>query len=147
MARVDYYALETAVKTALEADAAVVATAGLVILVEEEVSMHRVPVVVITLASRAAPDELQPLRAGKGTRFLVELVLFVYFYALDVSEAARQRDDLVGKVEIALMNDRTLGGACNYLYLTGGTFVTARDESGFNSGAEVRVTVDVTATA
>jgi len=59
-----------------------------------------------------------------------------------------QRDDLIGKVEIALMKERTLNGTVNSSWLEGGEFLSGPDPTGnqFMSGASVMLIADVTAT-
>lgn len=145
MARVDYWGIEQEIRTVILANADVAATSGIQVLVEEEISMHRTPTVVVTLEGRSAPDDLQTLSAGQRTRLFLDVVILVHFYAMEVSEAARLRDTLIGNVEIALMNNRTLNNLVSNLWLTGGAIVTVGGQAGFNAVGEVRVTVDVTA--
>jgi hypothetical protein len=63
-----------------------------------------------------------------------------------VSAAARARDDLIGRVEIALMENRTLNDKARGLWLEGGLFDNAKDEDrgSFISAGEVRVILEVT---
>lgn len=143
MARIDYFAIEQEIATILEADTEL---AGVRIDIETEVSTYEGPTVIIFLDDRVAPDDLQSLSAGQKTRMYVTFTLICAAPNYETLRAAAQaRDDLIGRVEVALMNNRTLNNRVRTSWLDGGLFDNAKDEQGgFVSAGEVRLIVDVT---
>ena len=82
----------------------------------------------LTLGSRReAPG--QPLAAGKRTRWHVRLSVWAVGFANTFEKAAKERDDLVGSLELVLMNNRTVGGKVAAGWLEGGEFISVRDQS------------------
>jgi len=146
MARVDYFSIETAIKTILDADADL---AGVAILIEEELTVQRGNVVGIYLDDRDASDPDQSLSAGTRTRFNVRFSIWCWHFGVgrDRRVPMEQRDDLVGKVEIALMKERTLNDTVNMSWLEGGEFLSGPDPTGnqFMSGASIILVADVVA--
>ena len=146
MARINYFNIETQIKAVLDADANLT---GTTILVEEEIAVQRGNVVGIYLDDRSAPADLQSISAGTRTRLLVQFSIWCWHFGIgrDRRPAMQARDDLVGKVEIALMGNRNLNSTVNTSWLEGGEFISGPDPTGdqFMSGAQVRLTVDVTA--
>jgi len=137
MARLDYYAIEVAIKTIL--DATLLATT---VLIEEVVAYIEGPLVVIYLDRRRAPAELQQLSAGTSTRFELDLTLWCLALSYDgVREASQLRDNIIGQVEVAMMADRTIGGTVMSSWIEGGEFRNSRteDDSGFISAGEVKI--------
>ena len=148
MARVDYYAIEQEIKTVLEADAAL---AGVTVTIEEELMFgsESTPWIGVYLDRRDAPPALQRLGAGQSTRFLLRFPLWCWEYHLEsITKAIQRRDDLVGKIEVALMKNRTLSGKVATSWLEGGELPSARlpEQAGFVSGAEVILVAEVSAT-
>ena len=146
MARVDYFGIEEAIKSILDADADL---AGVEVLIEEELTIQRGNVVGIYLDDRDAPNEDQSLSAGTRTRFNVRFSIWCWHFGVgrDRRVPMEQRDDLIGKVEIALMKERTLNDTVNSSWLEGGEFLSGPDPTGnqFMSGASVMLIADVTA--
>jgi len=146
VARVDYFAIETQIKTILDAEASL---SGTSVLIEEELTFERGNIVGIFLDDREAPEELQSLSAGTRTRFLVTFSIWCWHFGVgrDRRVPMEQRDDLVGNVEIALMKERTLNGTVNMSWLAGGEFLSGPGETKnqFMSGAQIILIVDVTA--
>ena len=146
MPRINYFNIETQIKAVLDADSNLTGTA---VLVEEEIAVQRGNVIGIYLDDRSAPSELQSISSGTRTRFFVQFSIWCWHFGIgrDRSPAMQARDDLVGKVEIALMGNRTLNATVNTSWLEGGEFISGPDPTGdqFMSGAQVRLTVDVTA--
>lgn len=148
MARADYYAVESAIKTLLDADSTLT---GVQVGIEEELAFGASTAgqVEIYLERRDAPADLQALRAGQTTRFLVRLSLWCYGFSIEsVAKACQLRDDLMGKVEVALMANRTLSGSVNKFYLDGGEFDNQESPSpahGFGMGGSIIVIADLTA--
>lgn len=146
MARIDYYAIETEIKTILDADATLT---GTLITVEDELlfGAERTPWVGVFLERRDAGD--QSLSSGQRTRYNLRFSIWCWEYSLEsISKAIQLRDDLLGKVEVALMGNRTLNGKVSTSWLEGGDLPSARvpESNGFVSGGEIILIADVTAT-
>ena len=148
MARLDYFGIEEAIKTLLEANTNLT---GVQVGLEEELPFTAAAdaQVEIYLVRRDTP-ELQPLAAGQRTRFLVRFSIWCYGVSFEsIAKACEARDDLVGNVEISLMADRSLGGTVNSSWLEGGAFETKEapgGSSGFGMGGEIILMADVKAT-
>lgn len=146
MARIDYYGIENAIANVLKTDSTLT---GVTVLVEEELTVQRGNVIGIYLDDRNVPIEDQPIAAGTKTRFNVNFSIWCWHFGIgrDRTLAQQQRDDLIGKVEIALMKNRTLQNTVTMSWLDGGDFISGPDPTGnqFMSGGEIRLTVDVTA--
>src|SRR3990167_4581511 len=132
MPRLDYYKIEEAIQTILKADTSLV---GVHVEVEDEVifGAESCPWLGIYLMSRSASSHLQGLSAGQRTRFQLNFSLWAWEYSLESQKDVMQRrDDLIGKVEVVLMNNRTLSveGVDNvaHLWLDGGDMSGGRDE-------------------
>lgn len=135
MARIDYFAIEQAIKAQLEADATL---AGVIVEIEQELSWFENDLVMIYLERRDTPAEIQTISAGQRTTFDLRFALWCWHFGLDAATSHERRDDLVGKVELALMRDRTLQATVDWFHIEGGEFLTAKDDSdGFASGAEI----------
>ena len=148
MARVDYYAIELAIQTLLQGATSL---SGVMVTVEEELlfGAETTPWVGIYLDRRDAPADLQGLSAGQRTRFLLRFSIWAWEYSLEsVAKAIQLRDDLLGKVEIVLMGNRTLDGTVNKCWLEGGEMPSARlpGGSGWVSGGEIVLVADAVAT-
>lgn len=144
MARVDYFAIEEAMAKQLRDDDTLF---GVTILVEEELKMGKEDSVIIYLDRREAPADLQTISAGQRTRFNLNFTVNCFTFHLDKQVAMENRDDLIGKVEVALMKDHTFGGTVTGAAITGGDFDTASDGSaGFMSAASIEITARATAT-
>ncbi len=141
MARADYFAVLEAIEAQLKADEDL---AEATILVEEDLSFQPGDTVIIYLERREAPANQQGLSAGKRTRFLVTFSVWCYHFALDTRPAMKKRDDLIGRVEVALMRDRTYRGSVESSYIDGGNFASGRTEGGlYMAGAEIRIVADL----
>lgn len=144
MARIDYYDIQDTIRSILDADATL---DGVTVTVEEEVlfSAEQAPWVSIYL-DRRDPTAGQPLAAGTRTRYRVQFSIWCWEYSLDSLKTAMElRDDLVGKVELVLMGNRSLSGKVGGLMLDGGAFMTAKDQGSWVTGAEILVSCDATA--
>ena len=145
MARVDYFGIEESVSDVIRANEV---TSDVRVLIEEELTFDRGRTVIIRLVSRDAPEELQSLTAGLRTRFLISYSVSCFFFALEVSEAARGRDELLGQVELALINQRQLARSdINSIWLEGGDFDQGGADIGFYAGGEILLIVDAEAVA
>lgn len=139
MAAISYFAIEEALRDAIVSDPDLETVRG---FIEEDLifSPESAPAVYIYLESRAAFEEDQRLSAGRRTDYTISLTVWcVEWHQDSVSEAARSRDSLIAKVELAIMRDRTLGGLVDSLWLDGGEFQSGFGEQGFISAGEIRV--------
>lgn len=156
MARIDYNAIGEAIRELLVTDPQVSPATGAPIIELEgnapfsdqgAIDAERTPYVGIYLTGRDAPADDQRLRAGQTTTMRLRYTLLVVTYAADgVESAIRARNDLIGKVEVALMTDRTLGGTVDFHVLDGGDMPSARVGNGFAAFGDVLVTAQTTAT-
>ena len=151
MASVNWYTIERAVRDLLRADTGLEATPDVFPVYIEEDFLHGLVdsgAAVVIYAERRLPHPDQSISAGKRTRFLGRLSIWVRAYHAESCEAAcRLRDDSTGKVENALMKDRTLGGMVEASWLEGGEMLSAKNvQSGaYMASAEVVLVVDVAA--
>lgn len=103
----------------------------------------------VYLRSRVAPDRDQTISAGKRTRFQVTFEIWVWGYGPTFPIAAQARDDLLGAVEIALMEDRSLDDSVEGAgWIEGGEFQAGSDPKDgrkFWAGASIRFTTYVSA--
>lgn len=138
MARIDYYGIEQALKTQLQNDSD---------LSGKRVEIERFPTfdpmdgdaIYIYLENRQAPENIQRIRAGTSTDMDLFLSVWIFaFHADDNEKSAEFRDDLLGQVELAIMDDRTLGGTVDTCWINGGEF-HHMEESGFWNGAEIQL--------
>jgi len=104
------------------------------------------PAIFIYRDRRDAIENDQRISAGRRVDYDFQMSIWVMDGDFDSVEAATKRcDTLLGKVEVALLNDRTLGGTVGYHWFTGGEFVSGED-NGFYSAAEIAMTARVHAT-
>lgn len=146
MARIDYAAIQSEIKTVLGADSTL---AGVTIELERDglSSPEQCPWVGIYLERRQIFR--RPIAAGTRVDYKVSFLLWCYEYSIEtIATAAQLRDDLLGKVEIALMKNTTLNGKVTTLALAddAGEFESARTNAGFLSGGSIRIEVVVKAT-
>jgi hypothetical protein len=146
MAAIDYYGLEQAIKTRLEAYAPL---AGVRVLIEEPMQSALADtgnIVCVYLESRV-PHGSQFLANGEQTRFLIRFSIWVASFHMEGMAAALEaRDDLIGKVELALMADRTLGSNVDTSWLEGGElFALAGQGFPFTAGGEIILIADKSA--
>lgn len=146
MAKVDYFAIASEVKTVLAADSALT---GVQVTVEDEPPLDSGPWVAVYLESRT-PTDRQSLSAGKRTRFRLRMSVWCWQFSLEsTAKAAQLRDNLVGLVEISLMGNRTLNDKVGCIWLEGGQLLSEQIKSetmsGFVAGGEIVVIADVVA--
>jgi hypothetical protein len=147
MAAADYWALEVGIKAALDAALPSQQSPTPTVTIEEEFK----PVdswIGIFAVSRAAPSDVQSLSAGTKTRFIVRIELWCWRFGMSRPDAMRLRDSLVGDTELALMVDRTFGGACSTSWLEGGQMMVQDDPASgrFLAGGSIILIADMTAT-
>lgn len=146
MARIDYFAIEKKLGDILSSDSTL---QGVKVIVEEDVEFEDGPYVGIYLERRDATAS-QSLSSGTKIRYDLKLSIWCWSYSLDsVADAINSRDDLVGKVELVLLNNRTIGDKVTTSWLEGGEMPSARLEGeevdGYISGGEIILTAQVSA--
>jgi len=149
VARADFYAIECAIGQRLALDDAL-AEAKVKVLIEEEMSPRHARQVCIYLDSYEVPPEYQGINAGTRTRMHVKYILACYAFNLKIERAMELRDDLMGRVEVALMREpRTFSrDEVRTSWHQGGEFASARMEGGaqFMAMGEIGLIVDMEAT-
>jgi hypothetical protein len=149
MARVDYFGIQEQIAAILRDDEDVRALVAEVSVEEEVVMNEMAPHVIIYLEDRQAPADMQGLRAGQATRFLLRFSIWCIAYSIEkISHAIKLRDELIGTVEVALMKERSLRGAVNKCWLEGGQMPSSRlpNNAGWFSGGEIVLVADVLST-
>jgi len=144
MARIDYYYGQTLLKTGLEAELG----SGVTVEIEpENIEAESCPFVGIYLLSRE-PTADQPIAAGTIQRYTLKIELWCYQCNPDKAKAFEHRDDLMGNVEIAIMNQRQSKDLGQYgLALMGGEFESGYNETGmYMAGGSVICEIDYQAT-
>lgn len=147
MAGIDYNVIGAKIKEVLDLDQDVQRIDGVKVSVEDDVQLDAGPWVAIFLTRRRAPVTDQRIAAGRKLVYQVEYRLWCWEYSVETPpEAIRLRNILVSNVEIALLRERQLRGAVEFIELEGGEMATVKNDQGFASGAEVIVLARVTAT-
>ncbi len=145
MSRIDYYSIEKELQFILQNEPSL---NEVTVLVEEmpELAADMSPFISIFLDRREVPSG-QPIAGGTRQRMLLKLSVWCYVVEIESVEAAcKKRDDLVGKVEVALMNNRTINDSINHMMIDGGEFDNVSIQSvGLAMGGSVVVLLDVTA--
>lgn len=148
MAAVNYAGLLTAYKTIFEADARL---AGCRVYVEEDPQFGLMDVgscISIFLLDRK-PTPNQSLSYGKRTRWHARVCFVcIYFSVESFHKAEIGRDALLGQLELVLMDNRTISSLVDSSWLEGGSFFSAKDDSGANvfaAAAETIITAEVSA--
>ena len=143
MARIDYYDIEKELQYILQGDPAL---NEVTVLIEEmpEMTADMAPFVSIFIDRREVPSA-QPIAGGTRQRMLLKLSLWCYVVEMEsVESACKKRDDLIGKVEIALMNNRTINDKVNHTIMDGGEFDNVSLQTiGLAMGGSIVLLVDV----
>lgn len=144
MPKIDYYSIESELSEILKADATL---DGVHITVEDNTDMEGGSWVGIFLLGREL-TEGQPLAMSTRIRYRLNFLILCWDYSLDsIADAIQKRDDLIGKVEIALLKNPTINNLVNYSFLEGGELESAQLEetAGFIAGGEIRLRAELTA--
>lgn len=146
MAKVDYYGIVNEIGTILSTDTELL---GVQITIEDEPPLDSGPWVAVYLESRT-PTPGQSMSAGTRTRYQLRMSVWCWQFSIEsTGRAAQLRDELVGKVEIALMKNRTLNDKVGSIWLDGGQLLSEQIKSdsisGFIAGGEVVVLAEVVA--
>ncbi len=149
MPRIDYADLEDQVVAILRADADVGgASPAIPVLVEDETFPSEMAVSGLAVVFLERRDgRVYPAAASSRMQMRIRFSVWCYGFQLDnIETAARLRDDIVGKVELALMKKPTLNGKVTVSFIEGGDFETSKEGGGFLSGGEVVLNADAWAT-
>ena len=146
MARIDYFAIELEIQKVLLQDAILVGAGVVHVVVEEDLvtSPEMCPWIGIYISDRESAGG--PIAAGTQQRFRVRYEVWCYDHALDVPEASRLRDEILDKVEVALIKKPTLNGKVTSMLITGGTFDSGRTAVGFLQGGSIVLEIEKKAT-
>jgi hypothetical protein len=143
MAAIDYFGIAEEMAEIIHAN-----KPDIMVVVEEEliIGPDNHPIIAVYVDSREVPAN-QPIASGRKMRIIVHFAVWVWSYGLNVKEAIRERDDLIGDVELILMQNRTINDLVDMLWIDGGKLPTAMlpDSSGFTSGGEIIVRAEVMA--
>lgn len=144
MARIDFTAITEAIRTQLLTEASL---SGVKVLLEKELSFDQGPLVIIYLLRADEEADDQSLAAGTTSRLTLHFQLLPFAFATDKYSAIKLRNDLIGRVHIALMKDRTFSNAVTSSWYGEFNFDTGESPGGgFFSGAAIELVVDATAT-
>lgn len=99
------------------------------------------PFVAIYFEDRRAPLEQQRLAAGRRTDYEIRMTFWSFGFSINsLREAKKLSRDLMRRLEVSLMGDRTLGGTVGGLWLEGGAMDLERGTKGsFLAGTELIV--------
>lgn len=143
MAKVDYFAIAEELAEIIRAD-----MPDVMVVVEEEliVGPDNSPIVAVYVDRREIPAN-QPMAAGLKMRVVPYFAVWVWTYGLNVKEAIKQRDSVIGDVELLLMQNRTINDMVDTSWIDGGRMPTAMlpESSGFTSGGEIIVRAELMA--
>ena len=107
---------------------------------------EEMPCVLLYMTGRTTPQEIQRIASGRRTDHRLIFSAWVLHYSLSsLEDATRGRDVLLAEVEMALMADRTLQGACRGLWLEGGDVQWGQDpkQQLFSTAVETMIVFDV----
>ena len=142
MAALDYYGIEiNGIQRVLD-DHALIGGANPRVrtFIEDAImfSAEMSPAVYIYAMRRDAVVTDQRLAAGRRTDMTIRFSLWCVDVNFEsIAAASKGRDELIGNVEIALMENRTLNSLVKSSWLEGGAFETGGGDNGFISAGEV----------
>jgi len=144
VARVDYWKIEQEIAEIIRTQ-----VPNVFVTVERELlfGMETAPWIGVYLDRRDAPPELQSLSAGTRTRFRLRFMVLVWCFSLEYERSFEERDEVLSKVEVALMGHRTLNELVKSSWLEGGDMSTRvpPERSGFLAGGEIILIADAQA--
>jgi hypothetical protein len=147
MARIDYSGLAQAIKTIIDADPNVRDYQATIEINPGTIALDKMSHIAIYERTHSKLSG-QPIAAGKQMRKGLRWEIVVSALGRDFATASETRDELLGYVELALMANRTLGGALpsGSLELGGGELTGGPSDTGFVSQGSLIVTAEATAT-
>ena len=81
----------------------------------------------VYLIGRSATERLQRLTQGFQADFEINYEIEVRIYGMALDQTIAVRDELLADIELVLQNNKTIAGAVETSWITGGDHVTARD--------------------
>ena len=143
MAKADYWGVKNEVMQILRAE---LDNVTVVMEQDMQIAAEMTPWVCVYLEGRDIPAG-QPIAAGRVTRVRVRLSIWVWCHSLELETADRERDRLLGEIELILANNRTLNEKVDALWLEGGELPSTKDPGspGFFSGGEIKISSDMRA--
>ena len=148
MARINYGALTVAIRDFI-AGLAEVRAAQATIEVSRVVAKVGTTPFIGVFEQRRTKTTGQSLAAGTRVRYSVQWKIVVAALSgKGFADAALQRDDLIGRIEVAFLNDRTAGGAFpnKGLELAGGELRSGPGDGGFIAEGDLDLSWEVEAT-
>ena len=143
MPRIGYYAILRELQAVLQAEPTL---NGVSVAIEGQGLVNDLaPWVNLRLDRRDAPPNEQYLAAGQRQRYFLRVLITCAQYALDLGEASRLRDELIGSVEVVLMGNRTVNGLITTSWLEGGGFDLTALDAGFMANGDILMVADVSA--
>ena len=122
------------------------------IYIEEEPQfglMDQATAIALFMDTRTAPDGQQSISMGTRTRIYLRVTFWVVAFSMEnFRKACDMRDAVMGRLELLLMDNRTLNDTVGTSWLNGGELFSAKDpqnNSVFTAVAEVVMTLDVSA--
>jgi hypothetical protein len=148
MARINYGALTVAIEDILSASAELRNWEVTIEAVPSlPIPVNKIPHIGIFEEARSLTSG-QPIASGQRTRYTLRWRVVVSALGKTYRDASQARDEILGLVEVALMNNRSLGGALSggSLTLGGGDFASgAVDSGGLIAQASLTLTAEETA--
>jgi hypothetical protein len=148
MTPVDYQGIRDEIEAILQADER---TRDARIYVEEEPQFglgDNQKAIAVFMETRSTPENMQSLSEGRRTRMNLKVTCWVIAFHLEsFRKACDERDSLLNKVELVLMDNRTLNNKVSTSWLIGGELFSGRNrqDTVFTSVAEVVLMLDVSA--
>lgn len=143
MARIDYWGVKNELAVILREQ-----LDNVTVVVEQDMQIgaEMTPWICVYLEGREIPAG-QPIAAGRVFRVRVRLSIWVWCHNLELESAEKERDRLLGEVELILANNRTLNDKVDGLWIEGGELPSTKDPAspGFFSGGEIKISTDIRA--
>lgn len=140
MPGLNYWAIEEELREILSTDTSL---EGVKVILENDslLTYESMPCVGIFLTRRNIPEE-QPVMAGR--KMYIDLEFSIWCFVADIenlSGAAKKRDELLNKVEVILLGNRTLNDKVDFSYIDNGDFDSAFNPNTNQSimGAEIKL--------
>ena len=148
MARIDYGALTVAIRDFI-ASLAEVRAAQASVEVARVIALAGTTPFIGVFEQRRTRTAGQSIAAGTRVRYSVQWKIVVAALSgKGFADASFQRDDLISRIEVAFLNDRTAGGAFpnRGLELAGGDLRSGPGEGGFIAEGDLNLSWEVEAT-
>jgi len=144
MTEINYYTIETTLKSLLEQDSRLI-DLGATVMVEESFNLlaDLCPWVGIYLTEWESPEDEE--RIGGTSPVLTYLTLEIWLYecAIELKTAAKNRDTLLKKVKEVLKENRTISDTVLITRFDGGEFDSGATDDGYFKGVSIRMECEV----